>query len=86
MAVLVLFTTFSLIKVSTLGSLQPDLRRIGINVGPSATANPIAEDETTNPNQADSPKAGTLTAASGSLEIDADVDIDSEGDTPTYIE
>ncbi len=87
-AFLVLFTTFSLVKISSLNSIQPDLRRIGINVGADATPNPLADAESSNPNQADAEagNGGALTIASDSLDIDADVDIDSEGDTPPYIE
>ena len=88
-AFLVLFTTISFIRVSSLEKIDPDLRRIGINIGPNSTPNPLAESETTNPNLADSEARnaeGGLSIASNSLNIDADVDIESEGDNPTYIE
>lgn len=86
-AAIVLFTTFSFIKVGTLSTIQPDLRRIGINIGPDSSPSSLAENQTTNPNQ-DSEVDNTtaLTVASDSLDVDADVDIDSEGDNPIYIE
>lgn len=85
-AALVLFTTFSFIKVGSLSTIDPDLRRIGINFGPSSSSS-LAENQTTSPTQNIGTDTTTgLSIASDSLDIDADVDIDSEGDTPLYIE
>ena len=84
-ALLVLFTTFTLIKVSSLDSLQPDLRRIGINVGADATPNPLADTQTSNPSQI-SVEDATESLSIVSDELNIGATIDSEGDTPLYIE
>jgi len=84
-AVLILFTTVTLIKVSSLGSLQPDLRRIGINIGAGATPEPIADTQTSNPYQlSDLDTDNSLSIVSDEINVGAA--IDSEGDTPSYIE
>jgi hypothetical protein len=87
---IVLFTAFALMKVGTLGEIQPDLSRIGIKTQPNSTPAAIAEntvDEGQN-NQTQTPLTtnpeNTLHTASSGIDEDA-VDL-NEGDNPRYIE
>lgn len=88
-AFLVLFVTISLIKVGTLEKIDPDLSRIGINLGPQSTPSNLAQEETTtSPTQPlesieTSEVEETITASST---LDIDNDAEAEGDNPPYIE
>ena len=89
-AVLILFTTISLIKISTLEGINPDLQRIGINTGDSQNVQPIAEAPIENsgstlpdPNATPNPENNLEIASSG---IEGDAEDMNEGDNPSYIE
>ena len=90
-AVLVLFTTVSFIKLSTMQTIDPDLTRIGINLGPKATPNNLAENTDEGSTQSSDEQAAQTDESKNELSVASsalDVDGDSEGeaDNPPYIE
>jgi hypothetical protein len=86
-AFLIIFVTISFIKIGTLDKINPDLSRIGINLGPKATPNNLSKEETSiTPTQLteNTEEENILTVASSAIDVDNDTE--GEGDNPTYIE